>query len=211
MASGCPAAAGIQFFHPPFPSVGVAKVTLYFQSPNFGATFFSFLPACWNPRRCSHSRPISARRYSLKAGAKVCVYPIQSKYMPKFFSIKLRTVATVALFSAQWGVKKIQKQHRTWQCMEDAESQNIQRIAQSKVQRTLTPPPQTHRHSIALAHYIRITSLTKIDLIFLQKSLFIRYNDISFKLHLYHKVEKLSCGVIGNTSDSGSEEFRFET
>jgi hypothetical protein len=100
VASGCPAAAGIQFFHPPFPSVGVAKVTLYFQSPNFGATFFSFLPACWNPRRCSHSRPISARRYSLKAGAKVCVYPIQSKYMPKFFSVKLRTVATVALFSA---------------------------------------------------------------------------------------------------------------
>ena len=94
------------FFIPPFPSVGVAKVTLYFQSPNFGATFFSFLPACWNPRRCSHSRPICARRYSLKAGAKVCVYPIQSKYMPKFFFIKLRTVATVALFSAQWGVKK---------------------------------------------------------------------------------------------------------
>lgn len=94
--------------------------------------------------------------------------------------------------------------------MEDAESQNIQRIAQSKVQRTLTPPPQTRRHSIALAHYIRITSLTKIDLIFLQKSLVIRYNDISFKLHLYHKIEKLSCGVIGNTSDSGSEESRFE-
>jgi len=25
------------------------------------------------------------------------------------------------------------------------------------------------------------------------------------------QVLRLSCGVIGNTSDSGSEEFRFET
>ncbi len=82
---GLPRRRWYSVFHSPLPFGWGCKSNALFSISKLPRNFFSFLPSCRNPRRCSHSRSFHARRYSLKAGAKVIAQPFPSKYISIFF------------------------------------------------------------------------------------------------------------------------------